>query len=237
MNLFEQSRDNKWLNKIRSFVVETSPPIVLRYAKGFLTFVLSGHDREGNEKDSEWYDRNFLLTDQYRVHYTKSRYYFLWSIIADRILSAGISSILEVGCGPGQFARLLHDRGFKSYTGFDFSPKRIEHARMNCPDFTFYIADALHADLYEKVSYDAVVCTEFLEHIEKDIEVISCIRRGVKVYASVPNRSCISHVRYFNNTDEVYARYLGYFDRFHVDGLLADNQKNSMFFLMEGIKK
>jgi SAM-dependent methyltransferase len=53
-------------------------------------------------------------------------------------------SVLDVGCGLGDFCRFLQERGFSGqYTGTDIVPEYIEHCRQNFPDGTFVLADAL----------------------------------------------------------------------------------------------
>jgi SAM-dependent methyltransferase len=146
-----------------------------------------------------------------------------------------IRSVLDVGCGSGQFSHLLLDKGIKEYYGIDFSQKRIEWARKNCPGFKFILADALNTDIFDTFHYDAVVCIEFLEHIEKDIDVITGIRSGARFYGSVPNFPYTSHVRHFTNSKQVCERYSKYFNDFSVTSLLADT-KGGTFYLFEGIK-
>ncbi|NIV18191.1 MAG: methyltransferase domain-containing protein, partial [Woeseiaceae bacterium] len=94
-----------------------------------------------------------------RQHYTLSKYYPFWAVIADRAVRYGANSILDIGCGAGQFASLLYDKGLREYCGIDFSRKRIEHARLVCPDFTFVVKDALETKVYGTLLYDTVICT------------------------------------------------------------------------------
>lgn len=37
-------------------------------------------------------------------------------------------AVLDIGCGPGLYAELLHEKGF-DYTGIDISPYQIEYAK------------------------------------------------------------------------------------------------------------
>jgi len=191
--------------------------------------------RERGEKDAAWYDQSFEKGAQWKEHYTASRYYFLWTVIDDRIRHAGVRSVLEVACGPGQLASLLADHGLGRYCGFDFSGKRIEQARVNRPDLEFLQADAFTTDLFDKVDYDCVVCTEFLEHVERDLEVIDRIRPGTRFYGTVPNFLYESHVRCFANVDEVAARYGSRFRDLRVDPFLGD-AKGKTYFLLDGVK-
>ena len=187
------------------------------------------------EKDAAWYDRSFLRADHWRQHYTSSRYYFLWCIIVDRIRHERIQSILEVGCGTGQLARFLRDIGVKHYRGFDFSPKRIECALSMCPGFTFTVEDAFETDLFTEFDYEAVILTEFLEHIQRDIEILQRIKTGTRVFATVPNFPYESHVRHFQSPQQVIGRYQGLFTQLRIDPFMA-NAEGAFYFLIDGLK-
>src|SRR5262245_43704554 len=68
-------------------------------------------DPPGREVGSDWYDRAYRTVPEYHEHYSRSRYYFLWTVIADRVCRGRSRVVLEVGCGPGHLAALLLDRG------------------------------------------------------------------------------------------------------------------------------
>ena len=90
--------------------------------------------------------------------------------------------------------------------------------------------------LYEAANYDTVIATEFLEHVYEDLSVISKIKSGTYVIATVPNFPYVSHVRHFFDTEEVAARYKSFFDEFNVVEIRGD-ALTKKFFLLEGIKK
>ena len=142
----------------------------------------------------------------FSTHYAESRYYPLWSVIADRLRPLTDRAILEVGCGTGQLAELLRDHGMDDYVGFDFSPERILSARERLPQMTFVVADAFVTDLYDG-DYDTVICTEFLEHVNDDRGSIRRIRPGTRFIATVPNYGGGAHVRHFVSMQEVRSRY------------------------------
>jgi SAM-dependent methyltransferase len=78
--------------------------------------------------------------------------------------------ILEVGCGPGQIARFLRDRG-ADVQGIDLSPEMIAEARRKNPDVEFTVADMHrlpHADqsLAGIVSFYAIVHSRELDFRE-----------------------------------------------------------------------
>jgi SAM-dependent methyltransferase len=187
----------------------------------------------GKERDADWYDRSFDNAAHWSAHYTKSKYYFIWTVIADRLVSGDARSVLDVGCGPGQLATVLRDTGLKKYHGLDFSAKRIAWAKRICPQFTFTVEDAFESELFNELDYDTVVCTEFLEHIELDLEVISRIRCGTRFIGTVPNFAYSSHVRHFENVEQVKIRYQPFFDRLTVSEFFA-NDHGKVFFFLDG---
>lgn len=208
------------------------PPIAVKLIQLFRTNQII--DFKGKERDSSFYDKNFLNSNHYSKHYTKSPYYTLWAILVDRILHTNITSILDIGCGPAQLALFLRDNGITNYLGIDFSHERIKQARKICPEFKFVEANVFKTDLFEKYHYECVICTELLEHIENDIELIQRILPGTHFWGTVPNFPYKSHVRFFKNSEEVFDRYGKYFKSLKVDTHL-NNTTGSKYFIMDGI--
>lgn len=226
-------RGNRWKAVLRG----ATPPVVWRSASALVRSVSAwrlGASQQG-EQNAAYYDRLYQAAGHYRQHYTASRYYFVWSVLVDRLLRAGVVSVLDVGCGTGQFAALVRDRGIRSYCGIDFSPEAVRVARAVCPESRFEVASALETDLFDTLEYDAVVCLELLEHMEQDLELLRRIPVGTRFYGSVPNFPDTAHVRYFSSDDEVFDRYATLFEELHVDSLLA-SEAGETFFLFEGVK-
>jgi len=190
-------------------------------------------DADG-QKPASWYDEAFKLP-AYNVHYTNSSSYFSWAVIADRILRSGCKSVLDIGCGPGQFASLLYDKGIKEYTGIDFSPVSIQKASDRCPFYKFVLADLAASDIMEKIAPSCVTALEVLEHIENDIVLLQKIPSATLFLGTVPNFPYPSHVRHFQNMEEVSQRYEALFSRFRVDEFRL-KPDGSILFVMEGVK-
>ena len=188
----------------------------------------------GQERASSYYDQMFVDQQIFRVHYTKSIYYFLWSVIADRIENSGIRGVLEIGCGPGQLGAMLMDRGLERYHGMDFGPKAIEMARGNCPRGHFEVGDARTTDLHSRIDHDLVICTEVLEHIEDDLGVLSAFKPGVRCMCTVPNFPHESHVRRFESRERVIERYGPFFDEIKVSVWTSANWQDDRFYLIDG---
>lgn len=188
------------------------------------------------EQGKAYYDDLFQRTGHYRQHYTTSHYYFIWSVVADRVVRGGGTSVLDIGCGPGQFALLLSDRGLPHYHGIDLSEEAIRLAQAGCPRYSFTMADALTTDVFENFQYDTVISLEFLEHVHNDLSVLERIPRGKRFLGTVPNFPYESHVRHFNNDREVLDRYGRFFDNLRVDSFPEDEQRKTVYYLCEGIK-
>ncbi len=111
------------------------------------------------------------------------------------------SKVLDLGCGTGLITQVLPG----DVIGLDISPWKIERARQHCPKVTFLIGDiedtsALLADN----SFDAVVCTDILEHIEAPNKAVEGALRVLKpkgiFIGTVPSRHFIWKLRRFLTT-------------------------------------
>lgn len=222
---------------LKEVIRSVTPPIIWNaasFVERGIACRLSGQPVHG-EQGASWYNRAYRTSEEYRKHYTLSCYYFLWTVIVDRLLREGTESILDIGCGPGQFASFLRDKGLPNYHGIDLSDQAINMARATCPGYTFSAGSIFEADVLDKVAYDTVVAMEFLEHVEDDLVVLKRIRKGARFIGSVPDFPYESHVRYFNSSEEVAKRYGPLFDQFTVDTFLA-NGEGKTFYLIEGVR-
>ncbi len=188
-----------------------------------------------SEKGKDYYNKVFDELEMFHVHYTSSPYYGVWTVILDRIRHIRKGSILEIGCGTGQLAWALYDSNLANdYLGFDFSEVAIKYARRLCPKLKFIVANALETDLYATFNYDIIISTEFLEHVELDIDVIKSIRAGATFIGSVPNYPFRSHIRHFSDIMEVINRYSEYFTSFKVIPIRVYETK--IIYLFQGVK-
>jgi 2-polyprenyl-3-methyl-5-hydroxy-6-metoxy-1,4-benzoquinol methylase len=191
----------------------------------------------GSEKSSEYYDGVFHSDGKFHGHYAASPYYCVWTVILDRIRRIEHPRILEIGCGTGQLAKAIHDSGLaESYLGFDFSPVAVRLSKERCPELDFGVADALETDLYRTADYNTVISTEFLEHVERDTDVISAIKPGTWFVGTVPNFPYRSHARHFRDAREVIDRYARFFEPFEVLPVLLD-EGGATVYLMQGKTK
>jgi len=160
----------------------------------------------GQEANSTVYD-TLHAEEALDIPLRKSLYYRLYCNVVAKAKKHGLQSILEVGCGTGALAELLMARAAAQYRGFDFSTVGVQVAikRTGRSD-AFFVGDALDPKSYQ-VPYTGIVCTEVLEHITRDLDVIALWKRGAQCICSVPNFDYPTHVRHFRHEDEVRARY------------------------------
>jgi 2-polyprenyl-3-methyl-5-hydroxy-6-metoxy-1,4-benzoquinol methylase len=222
---------------LKTLLKDWTPPAIWRLAQNLAHNQAVNPLRQGEERGSDFYDQSFRANDHWRQHYTRSPYYPLWLVVADRMLRSNAGSVLDIGCGPGQVAMLLRDKGFSKYLGIDFSRERIQQAKKVCPELEFVVADIFQSDLLRTHQYDTVICLEFLEHVERDLEVIEQIQPGSRFFGSVPNFPSAGHVRHFADADQTAKRYGPSFDTFRVDAIWGNPDGTIKRFLMEGIKK
>jgi len=156
------------------------------------------------EEGVDFYNR---VHSESNVPETRALYYPLLRKVVECLQHRGSRSILEVGCGNGFLAEMILLTHKDAYRGFDFSPVAIHNAagRTGHPELFFH-GDARDPHCYA-CDYDTIVCTEVLEHIEADLEVIRLWRAGTWCICTVPNFDYAGHVRFFRTPGQVTGRY------------------------------
>lgn len=184
----------------------------------------------GKEASVRYYDAIYSGENNYSRDGTDlddSRHF---SLICDHLEQVQASSVLDIGCGPGQFAQYLRSRMTIPYAGLDFSQVAVESARKrDIPDAQFAVSDITRDPLPAIVRGAAIVCTEVLEHIEGDLDVISRLPQGHHCCCSVPNFYTFSHVRHFTGADEVERRYGPFFDDMRIAEIPLGKGSNCLF--------
>lgn len=168
---------------------------------------------------STTYDEMFLAGGNDRVFdmpYRISCYYPMYSAVLKALKANGSNRILEVGCGTGAFAHMVFEKSDIQYHGFDFSPVAVEKAKRRTGNKdAFHVADALDPENYRSSDY-SIVCTEVLEHIPNDIELIAFWPSGTLCICSVPNFDSPYHERFFRSEKDIFERYEGWLDIKHI---------------------
>ena len=83
-----------------------------------------------------------------------------FEVLAREVDLAG-RSLLDVGCGLGDLAGFLQERGIEvNYTGIDVLPEMLERARLAHPQLPFVEADLFQGDSpFAAKSFDVVFCS------------------------------------------------------------------------------
>ena len=104
------------------------------------------------------------------------------------------SSVLDLGCGNGQFLRFLKEQGYKNYYGIDVSKQQIDFCKEKVTD-KVEVADIFGFLRDKKNAFDLVVMNDVLEHIPKEklFELLGLIHNSLRnngmFAAKVPNMS------------------------------------------------
>ena len=116
-----------------------------------------------------------------------------------RMIAAGPQDkILEVGCGGGHVLKLFPE---SQLTGLDVSGCMLEKARHNLQG---YHVELLKGEIHEleipDSTYDKVICTEVLEHVEQPEKILDQIRRVLKpggtAVITLPNDYLIRRIQH-----------------------------------------
>jgi SAM-dependent methyltransferase len=79
-----------------------------------------------------------------------------------------VSSMIDIGCGPGGMVRLAQQRGLRA-VGVDGDPQ--VRGFLNLPPSAFLIHDFQSGPLELDASFDLAWSVEFLEHVEEQFQV------------------------------------------------------------------
>ncbi|MEK7159992.1 MAG: class I SAM-dependent methyltransferase [Patescibacteria group bacterium] len=133
-------------------------------------------------------------TDNFRKHTSKNpvQKFLIGNFektIANQIQKLDVSSILDAGCGEGFTLEYLRVRNIgKTYEGVDFLQKAVEIGTKIHPNITLR-KESVYEMPYKDNSFDLVLSTEVLEHLEEPQKALKEIFRVSKKYVllSVPN--------------------------------------------------
>lgn len=106
-----------------------------------------------------------------------------------------INDIIDIGCGEGF---VIHNLDFPNSTGVDISRSALKIAKKKNPDCNLCSGSIYNISFKEK-SFDLVIATEVLEHLERPELALKEIRRITKNYCilSVPNEPYFCAMNFF----------------------------------------
>jgi len=155
----------------------------------------------GYYRDNVYYDTLYKEGGIYDGKIEDSPYYNLWTEV---IYLIPTGKILELGCGVGQFAKMLCDDIIRHprYAGVDFSEVAIKKAKAKKLPYEFF-----HMDITkEAFDCDFLLCMETLEHL-KDPHQVLRMYQGKDCLITVPNFDDHAHVYHYNNMRNVTLHY------------------------------
>lgn len=105
-------------------------------------------------------------------------------------------SLLDIGCGEGNWISYLYINTTLNLTGIDISEQKINLAKNNCPMAKFISADATTLP-FTKNSFDQVSMLETIEHIEDWKSTVESALKisSKKLIISVPYKENIKYIK------------------------------------------
>lgn len=163
----------------------------------------------GEQKSARYYDQIYRKRDQEGVYQADPRhtefYGELWSKVAKLVPSG--RTVIDIGCGPGEFAAVFRDMRSEQYVGYDFSQAATSVAKKrNLPQCDFFVTSAENVN-FHKLNSPCFICLEMLEHIEDDKKLLKKIGAKSTLIFSVPTFDSPGHVRWFDTVSKVIERY------------------------------
>ena len=133
-------------------------------------------------------------TDNYRKHTHRNpiQRLLLWNFfrhLVNLTSSRKVDSILDVGCGEGFTLYRLKERGIGTrLEGIEYLKDAIDLGKKMYPEIKITQGD-IYKLPYEDNSFDLVLCTEVLEHLEDPAKALKELVRVSRRYlvVSVPN--------------------------------------------------
>jgi 2-polyprenyl-3-methyl-5-hydroxy-6-metoxy-1,4-benzoquinol methylase len=135
------------------------------------------------------------------------------------------SEVLDIGCGPGNNAKLIYDADKTvEITGIDLSPEMIEIAKKNAPDSEFEVKDI--RDITLDKQYDSIIASFCIVHLSDEetnelIKTISKIlkKNGTLFLSFMEGKDAGLETTSFSE-DELF---FNYYERSKMRKLLSDN--------------
>lgn len=185
---------------------------------------------EGGLVSVDYYDEVYAKDNHYRENGASLQKAGHFELICDLLEAHNATAVLDLGCGPGQFAQFLRSRSQIPYLGVDYSRVAIRSAMNRAvPNAEFQVLDLTNSEIPPCPIKTSVICTEVLEHILDDEALLAKVPAGHPVYCSVPSFYTFGHVRYFKDGKEVEKRYGKYLDAFSVKEICLSAGTNRLF--------
>lgn len=188
------------------------------------------------ERDGRFWDREYTRKDtlKYKLTTISYKYTNCWDLFVDTIMTKSV--VIDLGCGPGNFAKYLHEKGFiGKYIGYEFSEEAIGMAsNLKLPDnFTFKLQKVTPEmmDVITKTvkveENTCIIAIAVLQHMRDDIEILEAIPDEIPMIITLVRNAGVSHLRFFNKASDAEERYGTIFDTYRLCGkfVLAERKQ------------
>lgn len=145
--------------------------------------------------------------------------------LADRLVSSYQlrgKDIIEIGCGQGNFLRLLAESGRNRCLGYDPSYNAQQTDRVDMSNLVSIIPE-YYTEQHANPNADLVVCRQVLEHIKSPVPFLRLIqgagKNGAVIFVEVPN--AMYTLREMGIWDLIYEHY-GYFTALSLSRLFGE---------------
>lgn len=124
----------------------------------------------------------------------------MMEVIYQLVESTNPKTVLDAGCGEGFVSQYLAMRnGSISITGVDVQPRAIEFAKKNFGETVTYRLGSLYALPFSDNSFDTVVCSQVLEHVDDVETAVAELKRVARrfVVITVPREPYFKYANDF----------------------------------------
>lgn len=167
-----------------------------------------------NEKKSIFYDN--LRKKEWKSNTdfspsSQTRYEIILDLLNKYAINQNLK-ILDCGCGVGNLLIKLKKNGYNNLFGSDFSKESVKLSKKNL-NRNIFKGDLTKISDFEKNTFDIIICSEVLEHIEDDLLAINnlykLLNKNGLLIITVPFNSkywsqhdkFAGHIRRYNNTE------------------------------------
>lgn len=123
--------------------------------------------------------------------------------------------LLEVGCGTGNLLGLLTTCDY-DLSGTDYSDEYLNKARSKHPEIKFFRGDLTDVASWQehRDSYDSIICSEVLEHLNDDLTALKIIFSLLK-----PNGVLIITVPAIGSLYSEFDKKIGHYRRYSMKSI------------------
>jgi len=162
------------------------------------------------EKIEQEADGIYTRSKTYCKPYYESPYFSVWKGIFE-FINDDVETVVDMGCGPGQFMDFCMTFDIFEYHGYDISGVAISMAeeirRKKHLNKRVFLHKCNLLQMAEIADGDVYILSEILEHITNDHDILKLIPSGKQVIIALPNYMGGSHVRKFTHWQQIADRY------------------------------